>query len=345
MSGTVRRKGRQRERQWQQASTPSELPEFARPLKLICGACGESGSYRVGRVIVAEAIAQCPNVADMDKYVGFTRYFRCRGCDAGGPWRLDDSAKMQILAVLVLDSVSDEADRGVYVGEMRTFDGRRSRYPTEGEAHIKELIEREPERAFLWVRLGNVYKHGDRAEWAEQAYRRAIELAPEEPEAYVCLADSLRGRGRMKAAVPYWQAALKHVRTATHLPREERLQYVEAAISWLLENPEDFNAAFKSLVEDSQQQAPPRPAGEPLIVDVRSWDLDDPEDFEDVCRLFLGEPARPRRPKPVKDLVPPALCELPLIEPLPEGGSSGASRNAPCPCGSGRKYKKCCGRG
>lgn len=26
------------------------------------------------------------------------------------------------------------------------------------------------------------------------------------------------------------------------------------------------------------------------------------------------------------------------------GGRSGPARNQPCPCGSGRKYKRCCGR-
>ena len=32
---------------------------------------------------------------------------------------------------------------------------------------------------------------------------------------------------------------------------------------------------------------------------------------------------------------------------LPARGDAaqGAARNRPCPCGSGRKYKKCCGRG
>ena len=29
------------------------------------------------------------------------------------------------------------------------------------------------------------------------------------------------------------------------------------------------------------------------------------------------------------------------IEPTPAGGTS---KNAPCPCGSGKKYKKCCGK-
>ncbi|MHC4574224.1 MAG: SEC-C metal-binding domain-containing protein [Planctomycetota bacterium] len=33
----------------------------------------------------------------------------------------------------------------------------------------------------------------------------------------------------------------------------------------------------------------------------------------------------------------------PEIIPFPAGNSR-VGRNAPCPCGSGKKYKKCCGR-
>jgi len=31
------------------------------------------------------------------------------------------------------------------------------------------------------------------------------------------------------------------------------------------------------------------------------------------------------------------------VEPIK--GSASPGRNDPCPCGSGKKYKKCCGRG
>jgi preprotein translocase subunit SecA len=30
--------------------------------------------------------------------------------------------------------------------------------------------------------------------------------------------------------------------------------------------------------------------------------------------------------------------------PAPPGKAAKVGRNAPCPCGSGKKYKKCCGR-
>ena len=66
-------------------------------------------------------------------------------------------------------------------------------------------------------------------------------------------------------------------------------------------------------------------------------DLADPE----VQKAFVDEQLRDvldretlERPEPT-DHAPP----IPIVETAPKIG-----RNAPCPCGSGRKYKKCCGR-
>jgi uncharacterized protein len=52
-------------------------------------------------------------------------------------------------------------------------------------------------------------------------------------------------------------------------------------------------------------------------------------------------------------LIPDAVLEIrdfwqpyrrQVIEGLRQGKASGPGRNDPCPCGSGRKYKKCCGK-
>ncbi len=37
------------------------------------------------------------------------------------------------------------------------------------------------------------------------------------------------------------------------------------------------------------------------------------------------------------------LKETKKVEPIKADGAP--DRNAPCPCGSGKKYKKCCGKG
>ncbi|MBM4285999.1 MAG: zinc chelation protein SecC [Deltaproteobacteria bacterium] len=67
------------------------------------------------------------------------------------------------------------------------------------------------------------------------------------------------------------------------------------------------------------------------LCDEHDWQVivgieeDKPEDISDVKRLLNPE---------TKDL--PRPISLPSV---PKTG-----RNAPCPCGSGLKYKKCCGQ-
>jgi Flp pilus assembly protein TadD len=57
------------------------------------------------------------------------------------------------------------------------------------------------------VALGNA--HRDRWEWAEsdRAYRRALELAPDDPEASQQYAEMLAGMGRTEEAIPYARRA------------------------------------------------------------------------------------------------------------------------------------------
>lgn len=325
------------------APTPSEFPTFEGQMYLICGACGKRGRYRIGTVIVAPEFIKHGPDEPIDPYVGFTGYFRCRQCDAGGPWKLSDQARLGVMALLILYAVEGE-DVPLIVGEARTFDGRSFRYPTESEAHLKELIAAEPERAFLWVRLGNIYKHGGRDDLAEGAFRRAVELAPKDAEAHACLADVLADGGRRKQAVPHWKAVLEHVRAATHLRRELRLSMVSEALGGLLDELKDPNEAFEALAQRSRATLEEQPKDEPLVLELRNWDLSDPHDWEQICAVFLGERLRPRR---LDELAVPhsprrrdeGATALALHSP-PE-----PSRNAPCPCGSGRKYKKCCGRG
>jgi len=54
------------------------------------------------------------------------------------------------------------------------------------------------------------------------------------------------------------------------------------------------------------------------------------------------EPRQPARPG---TRAPASTPAMPPPPPEPIRGSSKVARNAPCPCGSGLKYKKCCGSG
>jgi preprotein translocase subunit SecA len=59
-----------------------------------------------------------------------------------------------------------------------------------------------------------------------------------------------------------------------------------------------------------------------------------PAELQGQLRLAAGETAAP----PVVAPPPP----VPIV--LPEGGADRIGRNDPCPCGSGKKYKRCHGQ-
>jgi TolB-like protein/Tfp pilus assembly protein PilF len=71
----------------------------------------------------------------------------------------------------------------------------------------EKALELDPDLVSAHVALGNA--HRDRWEWAEsdRAYRRALELAPDDPEASQQYAEMLAGMGRTEEAIPYARRA------------------------------------------------------------------------------------------------------------------------------------------
>ena len=287
----------------------------------------------------------------LDEHVGFTRYFRCKHCDAGGPWRLPAYTRTQVLIGAAADAILGR-DSGVHVARPLTFDRQVALTPTAAEAIIREHLSREPDSSHLWTRLGNVYKAGRRPDLARPAYEKALELDPANIDAHMMLAQALEERHATRLALKHWLAVLKHARNATGTPREERLSMVSAALDGALTLARDPNKAFKSLLEhDDKGDA--AASDEPLVLHVQELDLGDPDDWNAICCTFLGEPLAPAHRRPRRRLRSPqtARFEPPPVEPAAWRDDDAPAtvfddhppRNAPCPCGSGKKYKKCCG--
>jgi len=62
--------------------------------------------------------------------------------------------------------------------------------------------------------------------------------------------------------------------------------------------------------------------------------------------IFRAQPGpRQRKSQPTKEYKPSAVQPGALPQ-KPKGviGKKKIGRNDPCPCGSGKKYKKCCGK-
>ena len=71
----------------------------------------------------------------------------------------------------------------------------------------EKALDLDPDLVSAHVALGNA--HRDRWQWAEsdRAYRRALELAPDDPEANQQYAEMLSGMGRTDEAIPYARRA------------------------------------------------------------------------------------------------------------------------------------------
>lgn len=63
------------------------------------------------------------------------------------------------------------------------------------------------------------------------------------------------------------------------------------------------------------------------------------------AEIEIKEKGRPKIPlRAYKPILTASPEEMPVSEEVPVTVSPRAGRNAPCPCGSGKKYKKCCGK-
>lgn len=320
-----------------------DAPRVEEPLLLVCGACGAARKYNVGTVTLDPRGAKSSDRDAIEKAVGFTGYFRCRKCDAGGPWKLPLETVAYVTVMAVAATFGRE-DVPLLFGCNATFDRRMFRYATDCEAHLKELIDREPERAFLWVRLGNLYSHSGQNERARTAYERAIELDPKDIEAHSMFGQLLMEAGRPLEAVPHWHAVLKHVRDARQVSKELRRNLVRGAIECLLEAHAQSKGQIDLLPTLDPAELEKRRGDGPAIVELREFDLGSEEGMSDLCDLFLERPRSSgpglfrRRKKAVPDASDDWLAAPIRREALTVG------RNDRCPCGSGRKYKKCCGR-
>ncbi len=120
---------------------------------------------------------------------------------------------------------------------------------------------------------------------------------------------------------------------APELLEEVRKAYAEGLV-------DDTVADLEGIERDIVAPKPWRRDRQRLITDAIAemewWSSFHPEDSWPKKRSKLESPLPPPPPAP-----PPASYVVP--KPLVREPKVG--RNDPCPCGSGRKYKKCCGKG
>jgi hypothetical protein len=318
------------------------------PMELRCGACGRVESYLVGRLAANPAVIVKGDPEIIDEAVCFTRYFHCKHCGAGGPWELTRASRT-LVATLLAESLRNPENARIHLMEMALFDGTPLRWPTQGEAHLKQLIEKDPSNAFLWNRLGNLYKVGEVFEQALAAYREALARNEHDLESMHSMAQLLLERGEDEEAARLFHQFLRHARQA---PGDMPLPLLRGQVRYALE-------ALAALHRTSGEKIPflpteplpePKPGqeAEPVVVQLSSYDLSKEEDWERMVDSWLPPGRARERPGTVpRRGHPPRLHREHPPTPRPRltpGGEGRVGRNDPCPCGSGKKYKNCCMR-
>ena len=317
--------------------TPREFPAFEGRVELRCRACGKTGKYQVGRIFIdpgqlPDSGTAKPKYEDM---VSFSGYFHCRRCGAGGPWEFPPRTVTQLQLLMLLATRNPNLARVCFI-RAQLFDGTFTRTATEGEAHLCKLIEANPTDYFLWSRLGNLYDQAEEEELAFDAFTRAVELNPHDVESHYSLGCYLQQMKQPAEAAGHFTQVLRHCRTA---PRQQP-GLVEAMVRDALERLWELHRASKGAIEFLPPfDPPPSPTGQagPRQVVVKDLDLGQEQTWEALTTMYLTG----RFP----GIVPSAPVRIP---PGPRRRAAETSarvgRNQPCPCGSGRKFKQCCGR-
>ncbi|WP_409252084.1 tetratricopeptide repeat protein [Bacillus sp. SCS-153A] len=168
-----------------------------------CKVCGRKGKYDVGLVVVNPDFQR---IDEDSRYIQLTGYFRCKHCNAAGEW--EDSTDIKMLAVTAM--VAPEMMEGrCQVGKNALYDGTVHQYASDAEEHLLTKIQAHPADAYLWNRLGNLYRSGGRSELAMAAFEKSIAIHPGQSESHYSIADLLEQAGDFEnAAVHYHQLML-----------------------------------------------------------------------------------------------------------------------------------------
>jgi hypothetical protein len=314
-------------------------------LDLNCKGCGKTAAYEVGRIFIAAPPGN-GQATQIEDGVGFSAYFRCGSCGGGGPWGLPPSTLIRLIELL--DRYRDDpSDSPIQPGTMLICDGTRIRYATEGEERLQRMISAEPESAFLWCRLGNLYRSAGRPDLAKGPYYQALQRDAMDVDSHYALGGILIDEGDLESGAKHFRQVLKHAwRKKGDLDEEFLRGMVRNVLEWLFRLNEKSEGKIEIF-------SPPDPSeiegsSEDMTLEIRSLDVSSDSGWDELVDITLRE-TRPRfGAREIPERLFPSRFSARTARRV--GAFTGAprattpARNALCPCASGRKFKNCCGR-
>ncbi len=314
-----------------------EKPISSFPLR--CTNCGHTYRYEIKNIYVGKEGR--PVIGDI---------IQCKGCGRIETYEMTVDTQFGFTAELARtvalkqtqkEEVSDHIDSSIKVYsrfDMTTL-GRKVKSTGEAYHLLKNEIEKHQQDADLQRRMGNLLKNGGKPELALPYYLEAIRINPADADSYCSIVDMLIGQKRYTEAIPYLERVVPLCRQSkmdeglrrnmfsvlldqAHIIQKETGHRVEL---FVLAKPEDLVKSKES-----------------VTLDVHSFEPNDPEDFEWLYHTFRYGQVPEKRLKAEVTTEGTRRGGETLGLPIVKGEKVG--RNDPCPCGSGKKYKKCCGR-
>ncbi|MFQ5879412.1 MAG: SEC-C metal-binding domain-containing protein [Dehalococcoidia bacterium] len=319
-------------------SLAEALRQMPTALPLRCTGCSRTYRYKLERVYLGKRAE--------DTTIG--QIVQCKGCGSLETCEITDETLSSLTAELMrLNVLADLQPDG---GKADTFimqqplaitaAGKSFRSLSEAYQFLLKAVEREPEKAELHRRLGSILRNGLRPDLALPYYREAVRLDPKDIEAVHCLADVLLNQAHYQEAISYTEALVSLCRDPGL--DEGLCREFFGSLLALAREIEEKTGHRIALFPPPEEHPERQQGGEDgAILELFTLDLANPRELEQAYQLF-------RHGSPPKGLLDQGWrrSETDSWQPAPTEPFRGrkAGRNEPCPCGSGKKYKRCCGR-
>ena len=320
---------------------PDEIinkPISSFPLR--CTKCGHTYEYELENIYV------CKNGSTVIGDI-----IQCKGCGSIETYDITAPSRMRITAEMLRVVAFQQAqEKGEVSGQLdspvKTFKrldmttlGRKVKSMGEAYHLLKAEIEKYPQNADIQKRMGNLLKNGGKPDLAFPYYLEAIRINPDDVESHYSIVDMLIDQKRYEEAISYLERLVPLCRECKMAERRRRNMFSALLDqAQIIRQETGHNVELFPLAKTENLAV----TNNSITIDLRSFELADPEDFEWLYNAFRHGQVPENRLK----------SEVP-IEATPLGGKTlqlpvakveKVGRNDPCPCGSGKKYKKCCGR-
>jgi len=314
----------------------SDSPISSFPLR--CTECGRTYNYELENIYVYKGGS--PVIGDV---------IECKGCGSIETYEITALTHLrftaELLRLVAARKEQPEKPLDSFATPLRIYKefemsvlGRKVKSTGDAYRLLKGEIEKHPQKADLQKRMGNLLKRGGKPELALSYYFEAIKLNPGDAESHYNIVDILIDQKRHKEAIPYLERLVplcREGKIADGLRRQmfSALLYQVSVI----ERETGHKIELFSLAKREDLSGV-----KAINIDMRSFDPSDSEDSEWLYYVFRHGRVPKRAMKPDLTVEATQHSRETRLSSAVSGEKIG--RNDPCPCGSGKKHKKCCGQ-